>query len=193
MKALKIVGFVLIGILALAFAFVLIQPSKGHVEKSIVINAPASAIFPHLNNLKSFTAWSPWSKMDPEAKQTFEGPEAGVGAKMNWDGEIMGKGSQWVEESVENERVKTGLSFEGMEGKIWAEFKLSPEGNGTKVIWTYDGENIGLGGKAMWATMGMMLGGQYEDGLKDLKQLVENSPATEPSEEMAPADSTSSN
>ena len=56
MKALKIVGFVLIGILALAFAFVLIQPSKGHVEKSIVINAPASAIFPHLNNLKSFTA-----------------------------------------------------------------------------------------------------------------------------------------
>jgi hypothetical protein len=29
--------------------------------------------------------------------------------------------------------------------------------------------------------------------LKDLKQLVENSPATEPSEEMAPADSTSSN
>ena len=31
MKALKVVGFVVIGILALAFAFVLIQPSKGHV------------------------------------------------------------------------------------------------------------------------------------------------------------------
>lgn len=158
-----------------------------------MINAPASTIFPHLNNMKSFAAWSPWSKMDPNAKQTFEGAEAGVGAKMNWDGESMGKGSQGVEESVENERVKTGLSFEGMEGNAWAEFKLSPEGNGTKVIWTYDGENIGLGGKAMWAMMGMMLGGQYEDGLKDLKQLVENSPATEPSEEMTPADSTSSN
>ncbi len=47
MKALKIIGFVVIGILGLAFAFVLVQPSKGHVEKSIVINAPASAIFPH--------------------------------------------------------------------------------------------------------------------------------------------------
>jgi hypothetical protein len=45
----------------------------------------------------------------------------------------------------------------------------------------------------MWATMGMMLGGQYEDGLKELKQLVENSPAAEPSEGMAPSDSTTSN
>ncbi len=193
MKALKIIGFVVIGILALAFVFVLVQPSKGHVEKSIVINAPASAIFPHLNNMKKFTAWSPWSKMDPEAVQTFEGAEAGAGAKMSWVGEKTGKGSQWVEESVENERVKTGLAFEGMEGNAWAEFKLSPEGDGTKVVWTYDGDNIGLGGKAMWAMMGMMLGGQYEDGLKDLKQLVENSPAAEPSEEMAPSDSTTSN
>jgi len=98
-----------------------------------------------------------------------------------------------LKRGVENERVKTGLVFEGMEGKIWAEFKLSPEGNGTNVTWTYDGENIGLGGKAMWATMGMMLGGQYEDGLKELKQLVENSPAAEPSEELAPSDSTTSN
>ncbi len=174
MKALKIVGFVVIGILAVATIFVLVQPSAGHVEKSIVINAPASSIFPHLNNMKSFTAWSPWSKMDPQAVQTFEGVEEGVGAKMSWVGEKMGKGSQWVEESVENERVKTGLAFEGMEGKAWAEFKLSPEGNGTKVVWTYDGENKGMAGKAMWAMMGPMLGGQYEDGLKDLKQLVES-------------------
>jgi hypothetical protein len=76
MKALKIAGYVVIGILAIATIVTLIQPSQGHIEKSIVINAPAAAIFPHLNNLKNFTAWSPWSKMDPEAKQTFEGAEA---------------------------------------------------------------------------------------------------------------------
>lgn len=148
MKTLKIIGFVVIGILALAFALVLVQPSKGHVEKSIVMNAPASAIFPHLNNLKSFTAWSPWSKMDPESKQTFEGPEAGVDAKMSWDGPQTGRGSQVITQSVENEKVKVALTFEGEEGTAWADFILTPEGNGTKVTWNYDGDNVGFGGKA---------------------------------------------
>lgn len=38
--------------------------------------------------------------------------------------------------------------------------------------------------------MGSMLGGQYEDGLKDLKQLVESTPVTAPTQEIAPRDST---
>jgi Polyketide cyclase / dehydrase and lipid transport len=152
---------------------VLIQPDKGHVEKSIVINTPASAIFPRINNMKNFTSWSPWSKMDPGAKQSFEGAEAGVGSKMSWEGKKKGKGSQWVEESVENERVKTGLSFEGFDGIAYAELKLVGEGGGTKVTWTYDGDNNGFGKKAMC-----------------LKQLVESTPATAPTQEIAPRDST---
>jgi hypothetical protein len=190
MKALKIIGIVVAAILVIALIAVFMQPAKGHVEKSIVINAPASAIFPHINSMKNFTAWSPWSKMDPGAKQTFEGAEAGVGAKMSWVGKKTGKGSQWVEESVENERVKTGLSFEGFDGTSWAELKLTPEGSGTKVTWTYDGDNKGFAGKAMWVMMGGMLGGQYEDGLKDLKQLVESPPTSSPVTENTPADST---
>ena len=62
------------------------QPAKGHVEKSVVINAPASAIFPHLNSIEKFVAWSPWAKMDPTVKNSYEGAAAGVGAKMQWDG-----------------------------------------------------------------------------------------------------------
>ena len=59
---------------------------------------------------------------------------------------------------------------------------LSPEGNGTKIVWTYDGTNDGLMGKAMWMVMGSMLDGQYEQGLGDMKQYIESMPA--------PADST---
>lgn len=191
MKALKMIGIVVGAIVLLLAVYIMaFVPVKGHVEKSIVINAPASAVFTHLNDLKKFVVWSPWSKMDPEAKNSYEGAEAGVGAKMNWDGKDMGKGSQWIEESVENERVKTGLSFEGMEGTSNAEFKLTPEGNGTKVTWTYDGDNKGFMGKAFWMVMGGMLEGQYESGLQDLKKLVESTPIETPTATTAPADST---
>jgi uncharacterized protein YndB with AHSA1/START domain len=191
MKALRIIGYVLVGLLAIVFVIALAQPSHGHVDKSVVINAPASAIFPYLNNFKKANEWSPWTKMDPEAKQTFEGADAGVNAKMSWDGETTGKGSQLITESVENERIKIALTFVGEEGTAWANYILTPEGNGTKVSWTYDGENIGLSGKAMWIIGGYFTRTAYESGLKDLKQLVESAPAVEPMQETTATDSTS--
>lgn len=192
MKALKIIGLGIVGLVVLVMGYVLaFAPEKGHVEQSIVIKAAASTIFPHLNNMEKSVAWSPWKKMDPTAKNTYEGPAEGVGAKMKWTGESSGSGTQWITESVENERVKSGLLFEGFEGTSWSEFKLAPEGEGTKVTWTYDGDNTGFMGKAMWSLfMGTMLDGQYADGLKDLKKLVESSPIEAPATESTPSDST---
>jgi hypothetical protein len=155
----------------------------------IILAGLISAIFPHLNNLEKFVAWSPWSKMDPAAKNTYEGAAAGVGAKMRWDGPETGKGTQWIIESVENERVKTGLTFEGFDGESNAEFKLTPESNGTKVVWSYDGPDNGFLGKAFWLVMGSALNSQYEDGLNDLKKLVESQPVEVPASP-TPADST---
>jgi uncharacterized protein YndB with AHSA1/START domain len=186
MKALRIIGYILVGILAIVFAITLAQPSHGHVDKSVVINAPASSIFPYLNDFRKANTWSPWIKMDPSSKQTFEGAEAGVNAKMSWDGEQTGKGTQVITESIENEKVKIALTFEGEEGTAWADFMLTPEGNGTKVTWTYDGDNNGLSGKAKWIIGGYFTRTAYESGLNDLKQLVEKSP-TQP----IPTDSTS--
>lgn len=189
MKILKTLGVILLAVIVILLGLILTQPAKGHVEKSVVIHAPASAIFPHLNNLEKFVAWSPWSKMDPTVKNVFEEPAAGVGAKMHWDGPETGKGSQWIIESIENERVKTGLKFDGFDGESMAEFTLRPEESGTKVTWTYDGPDNGFMGKAIWLMMGSMLDSQYQDGLNDLKKLIESQPATEPIA-TTPADST---
>jgi len=112
--------------------------------------------------------------MDPEVKQTFEGPDGAVGSKMSWDGPKTGTGSQWIEEIEENKRVKTGMSFGGYDVKYSSEFILEPSGEATKVTWTYDGPNPGVSGKAMWLVMGRMLSSQYDQGLTDLKQIVES-------------------
>lgn len=187
MKVLKVIGIIVGALIVIAVGVVVMQPAQGHVEKSVVINAPAGSIFPYLNNLEKFVTWSPWSKMDPTAKNTFEGAPAGVGSKMRWDGPKTGKGAQWITESLENERVNTGLQFEGMEGESSAEFVLTPTENGTKVTWKYAGENIGFTGKAVWMVMGGLLEAQYQDGLNDLKKMVESQPVPH---KAIPSDST---
>lgn len=179
MKALKIVGIICLVIIASILIVVYSQPDKAHVERSVVINAPAPVIFEEVNSFKNFSVWSPWGKMDPEAVTSFEGPSSGVGAKMNWDGKKIGQGSQWIVESVENERVKNKLIFGGYVGNFYSEIILSPEGTGTKVTWTYDGDNDNFVSKAMWVFMGGMLGSQYEEGLADLKKFIEGKPSFE--------------
>jgi carbon monoxide dehydrogenase subunit G len=188
MKALKIIGIILLVVITIGLVAVLMQPAQGHIEKSIVINSTAASVFAEVSDFKKFNAWSPWAKMDPEAKQTFEGPAASIGHKMAWDGPKTGTGTQWTEEIRENEYVKNGMKFGGSETTFYNEFILTPEGEGTKVTWTYDGANEGLSGKAMWLVMGSMMSDQYEQGLNDLKQIVESKPA--PQHETTPTDST---
>lgn len=179
MKALKITGIFLLLIVVIVIIFTLVQPQEGHVERSIVIDAPVSTVFAEVNSFKNFNDWSPWAKMDPDAQYTYEGPETGVGAKMSWDGKSSGKGSQWIVESVPDQRVRNGISFEDFNGIFYSEYILQPEGSGTKLTWTHDGKNEGFSGKLMWLFMKGAVGTQYEEGLADLKRKLEKKSASE--------------
>lgn len=181
MKALKITGVFVLVIILIVILFALVQPKEGHVERSVVIDAPVPVVFMEVNSFKNFNNWSPWAKMDPDARYTYEGPAAGVGAKISWDGKSSGKGSQWIEESVPGQRVKTGMAFEDFNGTFYGEYILQPEGSGTKLTWTYDGTNEGFSGKLAWLFMKGAVGTQYEDGLADLKHMLEKKPASEAS------------
>lgn len=151
---------------------IIIQPDKAHIEKYIVINAPAATIFPEVSNYKNFNVWSPWTKMDPTA-ESFKGMHASVSSKVMSEESKTGIGLQRIEEIEENKRVKCAMTFAGYDGIFYSEFKLTPEGNSTRVTWTYDAENTGLKGKAIWVFAGGMLASQYQHGLTALKKLVE--------------------
>lgn len=183
---------VLVAIVLIGAASVTVMSPTAHMERSIVVNAPAATVFQQLASFEQFNKWSPWTKMDPEAKQTLEGPATGVGAKMSWDGPETGRGSQWTVEFEENKRVKNAMQFEGMEGRIFAEFVLDEVPEGTKVTWHYDSDVSGTGfvnasfTKLFHAfALQSMLGKQYEEGLAALKQQAEAAPQT-PAEEPAP-------
>lgn len=153
------------------------QPSQFRVERSIVIDAPASAVFPHVNALYRWESWSPWAKLDPNAANGYDGPEEGVGASVRWKGNMeVGEGKMTITESVRDETVALSLEFlKPMESTSTARFTFTPEGEGrTHVTWVMEGHNNFIS-KVIGLVMNCekMVGEQFEQGLANLKATVE--------------------
>ena len=168
---------IVIAVLILAFVIVVAtRPSQFRVTRSTTINAPAAAVFPHVNELKKWEAWNPWGKIDPVMKLTYDGPASGVGANYAWVGnKEVGEGRATITESRPNELVRLKLEFfKPMAGVSTAEFTFKPKGNQTEVLWDMTGKNNFIA-KAfcMFMNMDKMIGGQFEEGLADMKAAVE--------------------
>src|SRR5262245_1044171 len=101
---------ILIGVPVLILVVVLVialQPSDFRVSRSATMAAAPEAVFPHVNDLHKWEAWSPWAKLDPNAKNTYSGPAAGLGATFAWVGNNqVGEGSMSITESRPNELVQ---------------------------------------------------------------------------------------
>ena len=108
---------ILIAILVVLFLLVIIAfllPSKWSVSRSIVIEAPISAIHPHIDNLKKWNEWAPWTTdLDPTLKYVYSGPESGEGAMESWEGQKVGSGSLTITRSDPETGITYTLSFSG--------------------------------------------------------------------------------
>ena len=177
----KILGYgflsliVLLGALAIVIA---VQPGEFRVERKITINAPAADIFVHVNDFHKWESWSPWIKLDPNAKNTFEGPTSGEGAVQKWSGNSeVGEGSMTLTQSKPYEQIKIRLDFKKpMEDTSDVEFHFKEEGSKTTVTWSMHGKQNFLG-KALCLfvfDMDKMIGEKFEEGLKSMKAKVES-------------------
>jgi len=161
-------------IVALA-AVVAMQPSSFAIERSTTIAAPAHLVYPHIASVRAMDEWSPWAKMDPQMKTTYEGPESGVGAGSSWEGPQMGKGRIAVTAVKPDREVEMRLEMLApMAATNRILFTLAPAGEATTVTWRMEGTN-GFAGKAMTLVVGMdeMVGEPFSDGLAALKELAE--------------------
>ena len=151
------------------------QPDNFRVARSETIDASAAEIFPFVNDQRKGQEWSPWFKLDPAAKITFNGPSSGIGAVSAWEGKKIGSGISTITESQPNELVKMRLEFlKPFKATNTAEFTLQPAGTGTSVSWIMYGHNNFMA-KVMSLFMNCekMVGPQFAQGLLNLKALVE--------------------
>lgn len=186
MRILKRIFVTLIALFVLAVGVAFLLPNRAAASRSIVIDRPASMIFPMLDGFSRFNEWSPWFDLDPQTVYTYEGPAHGVGAKSLWksDDPNVGQGSQTITRVVPDQRVETALDF-GEMGQPRAYFNLEPQGGATRVTWGFEADlPITFDGKFLYGVMGRyfglfmdgMIGADYEKGLAKLKKLMESMP-----------------
>lgn len=156
------------------------QPDTFRLERSRQMAAPPEAVFAQVNDFHNWQAWSPWAKLDPNAKNTYSGAESGEGAQFAWEGnDEVGAGQMTITESKPSELVKLKLEFiKPMQNTCDTIFTFKPESGGTLMTWKMEGPNSFLG-KALHLVIDMdkMVGTQFEQGLTSIQQIVEQKPA----------------
>ncbi len=171
--------YIVVGVvLALVALVVLVnsRPDTFQVSRSVEIEAPAEVIFPHVNNLKAWEAWSPFEKVDPGMSKSFEGAPQGEGAVMRWSGNAQaGAGCTTIVASQPPHEIRIDLQmFKPFDCRNDVVFGFQPTGGGTEVSWTMSGK-LGFLPKIAHLVFNMdkMVGGQFQQGLAQLKQIAE--------------------
>ena len=170
---LKKILYFLLAIIAIGVIAMFVISEKYHYEKSIVINAPADKIYPHIASTKAFNQWNPWMKLDPNMKMKYSGTQGQIGDKYCWDSEVKeaGKGCQEITALVPNQKQSTKMFFDG-QGEATSNIILTPEGNGTKVTWDMDAD-LEKPMNLMKPLMNYWMGQSYGEGLAKLKEISE--------------------
>ena len=173
-----ITAFIIFDVMLIAFVgVVLSKPDDFVLSRSAQFNAPASKVFAQINDLHKWDTWSPWAKLDPASVVTFEGGSAGVGSSMAWNSknDQVGIGKMTITESVPNEKIAMKLEFDKpKQATNVTEFTFKTVDTKTEVTWTMRAK-ANFVSKAMGIIFNCekMLGGMFEQGLANLRGVVE--------------------
>ncbi len=180
MSRFKWVAGVFASILLLLFGAGFLLPSQVHVERSALIQAPMEQVFAKVSDFNAWDTWSPWAKLDPDASMEIQG--SGLGQTMVWssDTQEVGAGRQVITELNAPQHLGTHLDFGG-QGIADAAFDLDDRQDGTWVTWSLDTDmraGVPLLMKPLSSYFGLamdsMIGKDYEQGLQNLKTIVED-------------------
>lgn len=183
-----IIKRILIGIVALLVLFFVVGfllPKDVRVERSLEIDASPQAVFEMVNDFRQFNRWQPWALIDPTTRYVYEGPATGAGSRMMWysDHPEVGDGAQEIIESKPYSLVRMNLDF-GAQGAAVADYLIDEADGGSILTWTLE---TNMGGNPMMGYIALMMdsmvGTAYEQGLANLKEILESEPEPDPAAE----------
>ncbi len=152
------------------------MPDTFRVQRTATIKAPPEKIFALINDLRSWSLWSPYEKKDPAMKRTFSGAASGKGAIYEWDGDNnVGKGRMEITEATPPAKILIKLDFiKPFEGHNTAEFTMEPRNDGTVVTWAmYGSASLMMKVMGLFMNMDNMIGNDFAAGLASLKAAAE--------------------
>lgn len=112
--------------------------SAYRVSRAARIDAPPSAVYPHLEDLRRWLPWSPWEGHDPYTVRTWSGREHGAGAGYSWNGNReTGEGSVWILAAEPDRRLDLELTFvRPFPAESTLRLDLDPESDGAACVVT---------------------------------------------------------
>ncbi len=176
MSALKKL-LVVVGVLITLFVVTSFFISKDYsVERTIVINAEPSEIYPYIVDLKEWSKWGVWFKRDPNMELNFSGPDRAIGMRSEWKSDTEGNGEMEITQLEHNRRVLYRLYFPDYDMGSTGAFEIRPTSNGSVVTWRDEGsvDNNPIN-RYFALMMDGMIGPDFEMGLENLKTLAEKS------------------
>lgn len=173
-----IVIYVVASIATLVLLLAAVAPKTYDVYRSININRSRDVVFPYLKYLEKQREWSPWSKKDPTMETKLSGSDGEVGAVSYWNGNReVGEGEQEIKKIVEGKRVEGELRFfKPMKSQSDYYFKIEESSGDTcTVTWGFSGKNkFPFSIMMLFMSMDKMVGKDFEEGLRTLKEILEN-------------------
>jgi effector-binding domain-containing protein len=174
----NVIKFIVIAIALLAgvyFVIALLAPKTFFVQRKMVINAPPQKIFNEVNSFQNWESWSPWLMRDSTIKNIYTGPEKGTGNKVSWTSIKSESGSMEIMQSDSPGLMVSRITIKGFT-PFQSRFTFSSVDSGTEVTWT-DSGSFGLHWRPFIFFADKMIGGDLENGLKNLKKHVESMPS----------------
>ena len=147
-----------------------------HVSRSVVVNAAPEKVYPLVADPHDWKQWSVWNQRDPAMKIDYTGPASGVGAAWAWQSKSEGDGKMTITAAEPAKRVGFDLYFPDFGTTSHGELNFTPEGGGTRVTWSMNGD-MGRNPLYHWFALGAdrMVGKDFEAGLANLKAVAEKS------------------
>ena len=161
-----LISCVIVAVLFLVVAVLL--PSSRTLTESAETNRRQTIVFDTLNSLQRFKDWSPITAYDPGAQLERSGPDAGVGARIDYSSSIqrVGDGSWEITESEPGTRVAYALETPTRGDNKTMTFQLTPTGRNNRNIEITQTYNVDYGWDLLGRFAGLYVSRNVGDGMK---------------------------
>ncbi|MGV8960636.1 MAG: SRPBCC family protein [Stenotrophomonas sp.] len=134
----RIIEFLIaLGIVAGLFVIIgVCLPGERHISESIETNRKMTIVFDTVNSLRRFKDWNPLVLRDPGVELKLSGPDAGVGARLDYSSKqsTLGQGSWEITESEKNKLVSIAIQDPTRGHDKMTTFALEPAGKGGRNV-----------------------------------------------------------
>jgi hypothetical protein len=154
----------------------LVMDATWSVARATELDAPPQVVFPYVNELAGWEAWTPWG----EVEDTLSGPPAGVGATRRWNDRAWGQGEWSIVASDPPRHVAYEVHVEDGSLQTRGELRLEGlPGARTRLTWIERGD-FGWNPLLAWMARGMdrMQGREMEKSLGTLREVLAGAPAS---------------